>query len=156
LKDKIETEIPINDAPNDGKNEIILRSLRQTSKLKSWFNPNPTRFIKNADSGRELVLGKVDIALNLIDSLKEPETFEDPYYHPNFEERMKWKEAISKEFDEMKEKGVYETILKSESPNRRTCIKNKRVFKINCNGIFRAPLVVCGYREWIFKKSLPP
>jgi hypothetical protein len=66
--------------------------------------------------------------------LKEPEKFEDTYYHPNFEERMKWREEISKEFDEMKEKGVHETILKSELPNRRTCIKNKWVFKIKRNG----------------------
>jgi hypothetical protein len=34
LKNKIETEKPFNDAPNDGKNEIIARALRQTSKLK--------------------------------------------------------------------------------------------------------------------------
>jgi hypothetical protein len=50
------------------------------------------------------------MALNLIDYLKEPETFEDPHYHPNFEERMKWIREISKEFDEMKENGVYEKI----------------------------------------------
>jgi hypothetical protein len=42
------------------------------------------------------------MTLNLIDSLKEPETFEDAYYHPNFEDRMTWREEISKEFDEMK------------------------------------------------------
>jgi ABC-type amino acid transport substrate-binding protein len=55
-----------------------------------------------------------DIAVNLIDSSKESESFEDAYYNPNFVEKMKWREAILKEFDEMKEKGVYETILKSE------------------------------------------
>jgi hypothetical protein len=49
--------------------------------------------------------------------LKEPESFEDAYYHPNHEDRMKWREAISKEFDEMKEKEVYEKICKSELPN---------------------------------------
>jgi hypothetical protein len=53
LKNKSENEKPFNDDPNDGKNERIARSLKQTSKLKSWFNPNPTRFIKNSDSGRE-------------------------------------------------------------------------------------------------------
>jgi hypothetical protein len=40
LKNKIETEKPFNDAPNDGKNERIAWSLSQTSKLKSWFNQN--------------------------------------------------------------------------------------------------------------------
>jgi hypothetical protein len=89
LKYKIEIEKPFNEAPNDGKNERVARALRQISKLKSWFNPNPTRFIENFDSGRELVLEKADIALNLIDCLKEPESFEDAYYHQNHEDRMK-------------------------------------------------------------------
>jgi hypothetical protein len=62
--------------------------------------------------------------LNSVDSLKEPETFEDAYYHPNFEDRMKWREEISKEFDERKEKGVHEKILKAELPDGRTCIKS--------------------------------
>jgi hypothetical protein len=83
LKNKIEAEKPFNDAPNDGKNERVARALRQTSKLKSWFNPNPTRFIENSDSGRKLVIEKADIALNLLDCLKEPETFEDAYYQKN-------------------------------------------------------------------------
>jgi hypothetical protein len=50
-------------------------------------------------------------------------------------------------FDEMKEKKVYEKICKSELPNGRTCIKNKWVFKIKRNGIFRALLVACGYSQ---------
>jgi hypothetical protein len=147
LKSKSEIEKPFNDAPNDGKNEKIARALKQKSELKSWFNPNPTRFIENSDSGRKLVLEKADIALNLIDYLKESETFEDAYYHPNLEERMTWRETISKEFNEMKEKEVYEKICKSELPNGRTCIKNKWVFKIKRNGIFRACLVEYGYSQ---------
>jgi hypothetical protein len=85
--------------------------------------------------------------LNLIDCLKEPETFEDTYYHPNHEERMKWRAAISKEFDEMNEKEVYEKICKSELPNGRTFIKNKWVLKIIHNEIFRAGLVACEYSQ---------
>jgi hypothetical protein len=93
------------------------KGFKTNFQLKSWCNPNPTRFIENSDSGRELTLEKADIALNLNDYLKEPEIFEDVYYHSNFEERMKWREAISKEFDEMKEKAIYEKICKSELPN---------------------------------------
>jgi hypothetical protein len=58
---------------------------------------------------------------------------------------MKWREAISKEFDEMKEKGVYETVLKSELPNGCSCVKNKWVFEVKRNGIFLAHLVACKY-----------
>jgi hypothetical protein len=31
---------------------------------------------------------------------------------------MKWREAISKEFDEIKEKGIYETIWKLKFPKQ--------------------------------------
>jgi hypothetical protein len=47
----------------------------------------------------------------------------------------------------MKEKDIYEKICKSELPNGRTCIKNKWVFKIKRNGIFRARLVAYGYSQ---------
>jgi hypothetical protein len=55
----------------------------------------------------------------------------------------------------MKEKEVYEKICKSELPNGRTCIKNKWVFKIKCNGIFRA-LVACGYSQVPGVESFAP
>jgi hypothetical protein len=54
LKNKSETEKPVDDAPNDRENERIARAKRQTSKVKSFFNPNPKRF-----PGRELVLKKL-------------------------------------------------------------------------------------------------
>jgi hypothetical protein len=94
LKNKVETEKPFNDAPNDRKNEIVARALRQTSKLKSWLNPNLQDLSRFLIQEGSLYLKRRDIALNLIDCLKEPETFEDAYYHPNFEERMKWREPI--------------------------------------------------------------
>jgi hypothetical protein len=68
--------------------------------------------------------------------LKETETFEDAYYHPNLEERMKWRESISKEFDEIKEKGDYEKICKSELPNGRTCFKTSGYLKLNAMEFF--------------------
>jgi hypothetical protein len=60
---------------------------------------------------------------------------------------MKWREAISKEFNEMKEKGVFEKICKSELPNGCTCIKNKWEIKIKRNGIFSLRLGACGYSQ---------
>jgi hypothetical protein len=64
-----------------------------------------------------------------------------------------------KEFDEIKEKGVYETIFKSVLSNGRTCFKNIWVFKIKRNGIFRAYLVVCGYSHKLgvdYQESFAP
>jgi hypothetical protein len=105
LKDKSKTEMPFDEAPNDGMNERIARALKQTSKLKVGSTQIQQDSSKILIQEGKLVLEKADITLNLIASLKELETFEDAYYHPNFEERMKWREEIPKEFDEIKEKG---------------------------------------------------
>jgi hypothetical protein len=56
---------------------------------------------------------------------------------------MKLRESISKEFDEMKEKGVNEKICKLELPKGSKFIKSKKVFKMKCNGFFRVHLVAC-------------
>ena len=47
--------------------------------MKSWFNPNPTRFLENKDSGRELLVDREDFVLNLIEKSQEPEIFEEAY-----------------------------------------------------------------------------
>jgi Reverse transcriptase (RNA-dependent DNA polymerase) len=47
----------------------------------------------------------------------------------------------------MEDKGVYKKIEKSELPSNRVCVKNKWIFKIKRNGIFRAQLVACGYSQ---------
>jgi hypothetical protein len=69
LKDNNETKSPLNDTLNDQKSERIARALDKTSKLNSSFNPNLTRIIDNADSGREFVLDQADIKLSLIDPI---------------------------------------------------------------------------------------
>jgi hypothetical protein len=42
---------------------------------------------------------------------------------------------------------VHELVKKSEVPDGRTCIKNKWVFEMKHNGIFRARSVACGYSQ---------
>jgi hypothetical protein len=48
--------------------------------------------------------------------VEEPKTFAEAYNHLNTKDRIKWKEAISKEFDDMSSKGVWKTIQKFEMP----------------------------------------
>jgi Reverse transcriptase (RNA-dependent DNA polymerase) len=63
-------------------------------------------------------------------------------------DRTKWKEGISKEFNEINAKGVWRKIQKSELPNGQNCIKSKWVFfKIKRNVVYRARLVDCGYSQ---------
>jgi hypothetical protein len=96
---------------NDSKKEKMKSALRETSKLKSWFNPNPTTYIENRDSGREFI---ADVPLNLIEKQKDPETFEEAYYTLNIEDRGQWRDEISKELQVLKEKEVYQKICKSD------------------------------------------
>jgi hypothetical protein len=52
LKDEHEIGISSTDVLIDGKNVRTEMALKETSKLKSWFNPIPTKFIENFDLGR--------------------------------------------------------------------------------------------------------
>jgi hypothetical protein len=62
------------------------------------------------DSGRDCVIESADIALNTVDVVEEPKTFEEASSHPNAaNHRLKWQEAILKEFPKMSAKGVFKS-----------------------------------------------
>jgi hypothetical protein len=81
------------------------------------------------------------------DPPKEPIKFEQAWNHPNPKDRAKWREAINKEFNDMKKRGVWEIIRRREMPSDRRCVKSKWVFKIKRDGRYRARLVACGYSQ---------
>jgi Reverse transcriptase (RNA-dependent DNA polymerase) len=123
------------------------KALKQISRLKSWFNPDPSRFMEVQDSGRDLVVESANFAFNSLDLVEEPKTFAEAYHNPNSNDKIKWREAISKEFDDMIAKGLWKKIQKSDMPNGQNCIKSKWIFKIKRNGVYRARLVACGYSQ---------
>jgi hypothetical protein len=47
----------------------------------------------------------------------------------------------------MTKRGVWEVIDEKDVPNDQRCIKNKWIFKVKRNGVFRARLVACGYSQ---------
>jgi hypothetical protein len=47
----------------------------------------------------------------------------------------------------MEKRSVWEIIDEENIPINRWCIKNKWIFKVKRNGIFRARLVACGYSQ---------
>jgi hypothetical protein len=68
------------------------------------------------------------------------------------EDQIKWENAINKGLKEMEKRGVWEII-------DCRCIKNKWIFKVKRNGIFRARLVACGYSQVLgidFNESFAP
>jgi hypothetical protein len=74
----------------------------------------------------------------LADSSGEPTNFHEAY---NFDTRVRWSISICKDFEDMKNKGVWKVIPKEKIPVGRRCVKSLRAFKIKRNGIFRARLV---------------
>jgi hypothetical protein len=47
------------------------KALKQISKLKSWFNPDPSKFLETQNSGRDMIVETEDFAFNLVDLVKE-------------------------------------------------------------------------------------
>jgi hypothetical protein len=102
------------------------KTLKQISKLKSWFNPDPSKFLKMQNSGREMIVETADLVFNMVDLVKDPESFHEAYNHPEANKKIMWRRAILKEFEEMEAKGVWEKFLKLEIPNGRNSIKNRK------------------------------
>jgi Reverse transcriptase (RNA-dependent DNA polymerase) len=150
------SEVELNNHPKPKELELLdktietaqnKKALKQISKLKSWFNPDPSRFMEVQDFGRELVVESANFAFHSLDLVEEPKTFAEAYNSHNLNDKIKWRQAISKEFDDMSAKGVWKIIQKSDMPNGRNCIKSKWIFKIKRNGVYRERLVACGYSQ---------
>ena len=79
---------------------------------------------------------------------EEPNSFQEAWNHHDKKQRVKWREAIRKEFHDMIYKQqVWRKIKKWDIPPDRRCVKSKWVFKIKRNEVFCARLVACGYSQ---------
>jgi Reverse transcriptase (RNA-dependent DNA polymerase) len=154
--DLSDTEVELNNHPepqeSDSSDKSIVtaqdkKALKQILNLKSWFNPDPSRFMEVQDSGRDLVVESANFVFNSLDLVEEPKTFAEAFNNPNTKDKIKWREAISKEFDDMSAEGVWKIIQKSDMPNGQNCITSKWIFKIKRNGVYCARLVACGYSQ---------
>jgi hypothetical protein len=87
------------------------------------------------------------LALLTTSFTKEPSIFEQAINGENKDNQMAWKEPIEKELNETTKRGVWEIIDEKDFPNDRRCIKNKWIFKVKRNGVFRERLVACGYSQ---------
>jgi hypothetical protein len=55
--------------------------------------------------------------------------------------------AICKDFEDIKNKGLWEVIPTEKIPEGKICVESKWVLKIKWNGKFRARLMVCAYSQ---------
>jgi hypothetical protein len=70
--DLSDTEVELNNHPDPKESELSDKSietvqnkkaLKQISKLKSWFNPDSSRFMEVQDSGRDLVVQECEFCI---------------------------------------------------------------------------------------------
>jgi hypothetical protein len=59
------------------------KALNEISKLKYWCNPDPSKFLKMQNSGREMIFEKADFAFNMVDLVKGPESLDEAYNYPD-------------------------------------------------------------------------
>ena len=81
------------------------------------------------------------------ESIKEPTKFREAWDHEDPQQRLKWRDAIRKELRDMTNRGVFRKVKRATMPQGKRCVKNKWVFKVKRNGVFRARLVACGYSQ---------
>ena len=63
-----------------------------------------------------------------------PTSFQEAWYHPDPFQRMKWREAIAKEFDKMDSLKVWKKIKRSQMPSNRRCVKYKWSLRLSGMG----------------------
>ncbi len=71
--------------------------------LEASFNHEALKMVAEAKSWNELLPIPESSAIALIVSMElvEPRTFKEAWNHPDLKQRMKWREAIEKEFAEV-------------------------------------------------------
>jgi hypothetical protein len=165
-EDESDDEQEVVASPVTTVNQEVFREMR---KLSTSYNPDAnviaqqgrvTRSSVNTDneSGRDSTVTElanllIDVATvagkvkDVVPQYIEPKTFKEAWNHPDPMQRVKWREAIRKEFRDMVKRKVWRRVKKSSIPSNRRCVKSKWVFKIKRNGVFRARLVACGYSQ---------
>jgi Reverse transcriptase (RNA-dependent DNA polymerase) len=131
----------------DKKKDKGSKVIREMKKLQGWFNPYASRGVESSNSGREPIIDQADIAFITVEQPKEPGTFNEAFNHPEEDVRLKWREAIHKEFKEMNLRGVWKKASKEDMPVGRRCVNSKWVSKVKRKGVFWARLVACEYSQ---------
>ena len=120
---------------------------RELEGLRTSYNPDPMNTGETANIAEETEECFVHVAEG------EPLTFNQAWFHENETNKNKWREAIMKEIYCMHDKRVWKNVTNNtleEMPQKdreKKPIGCKWVFKIKRNGIYRARLVVLGYKQ---------
>jgi hypothetical protein len=64
-EEEVKEDTQVNDEVEGVDKRKLNRTKREASKLKSWFNPDPKQFVENNQPGRELILDRATLSLNV-------------------------------------------------------------------------------------------
>ena len=87
--------------------------------------------------------------LDIEDPMKNdiPKTFEEAWYHPDPEERRRWRRAIKNEYGGMKTRKLMKKVKKEDIPLGRKLIGYKWIFTKKRDGTYKARLVAKGFTQ---------
>ena len=127
------------DTSDDVQNVIEEEQLNYISDLCNYL-ANSSQISPATDDKTDK--SKIDFS-----NFVEPKKFDGAWNHPDPYQQRKWREAITKEFNDMSKRNVWKVILRKDMPSGRRCVKCVWVFKIKRDGRFRARLCACGYSQ---------
>jgi hypothetical protein len=152
-----EAEEPIEVEENEPRVRTRVSGLgRDIQNLTTFYNPDPISHLPDEDENDDY--GLVAQTTGLHEVMREVAFAAtgapgfDPFpknYHEAMlrDDRMKWKEAMWKEFKDIEDKEVWMFIKKSKVPHGRKLIGNRWVFNIKDDGRYRARTVAKGYSQ---------
>ena len=120
---------------------------REVKNLQTSYNDAEAIFKDSLDDHEQREFGGFALATEEAEYPPEPITFQEAWDHPNPIEQTGWREAIKKEFQDMKKRGVWTRIKRTQVPPNRRTIGSKWVFKRKRDGRFRARLCGLGYTQ---------
>ena len=98
---------------------------KENNLIQQAINENSTMENPTTNNMAEVILvGGMD------ENNKSPESFNYVWYKKNSDLRLKWREAIKKEFHNIKKNHVWRFIKKRDVPENRGLFGAKRVFKV--------------------------
>ena len=76
-----------------------------------------------------------------------PSEFKNAWNHHHCASKIKWRESIKKELDNINRRSVWSIIDKKDLPENKKTLGLKWVFKIKSNGVFKERLVAQGFLQ---------
>jgi hypothetical protein len=138
-----ENEDQNNDDEDGDVRAVPKRLAGEIRRLTCEWNPEPMQHAEVVMLNQVFDLEMATIA-GFDDGSNVPKTYTDAKKHKNWKD---WWTAMSTEFTNIEEKGVWEITKRDKVPNHRKVIGNRWVYALKDDGRFRARTVAKGFSQ---------